>query len=102
MSLGGPKSAALNAAVVAATNAHVTVVMAAGNSNSDARNFSPSSAPSGLVVAAIDKTDTKAPFSNFGPRIDIWAPGVDILSTSKDSDTAVATMKGTSMGMYDP
>ncbi|CAD6502328.1 BgTH12-04921 [Blumeria graminis f. sp. triticale] len=98
ISIGGSKSKALNTAIEALTKAGVTVVVAAGNSNKDATNFSPASAPSAITVGAIDPTtDKRASFSNFGAFVDIFAPGVKILSAGIADDNAVATLSGTSM-----
>ena len=69
MSVGGPKSAALNAAVAAAYRAGLTVVVAAGNDDKDASNYSPASEPLAYTVGAIDITDTKSSFSNWGKRM---------------------------------
>ncbi|CAG0965823.1 Thermophilic serine proteinase [Methanosarcinales archaeon] len=59
----------------------MVVVVAAGNSNSDARDFTPASADLAITVAASDYTDARASFSNWGQKIDVAAPGVNILST---------------------
>ncbi|KAK3376406.1 peptidase S8/S53 domain-containing protein [Lasiosphaeria ovina] len=97
MSLGGGTSSALNAAVAAATNAGLTVVVAAGNNNGDASGISPASAPSAITVAAVEGTDYRAWFSNFGARVDLFAPGVSILSAYIGSNSATAYLSGTSM-----
>ncbi|CCU77303.1 alkaline protease [Blumeria hordei DH14] len=98
ISIGGSKSKALNTAIEALTKAGVTVVVAAGNSNKDATSFSPASAPSAITVGAIDPTtDKRASFSNFGAFVDIFAPGVKVLSAGIADDNAVATLSGTSM-----
>ncbi|KFY98087.1 hypothetical protein V498_01683 [Pseudogymnoascus sp. VKM F-4517 (FW-2822)] len=97
MSLGGEKSDALNAAVESTIKAGITVVVAAGNENADASNSSPASAPNAITVGAIDKTNTRAEFSNFGPVLDVFAPGVDVLSAWIGNNTAVNTISGTSM-----
>ncbi|KAL2074651.1 hypothetical protein VTL71DRAFT_8430 [Oculimacula yallundae] len=97
MSIGGSKSAALNSAVAALTKAGVTVVVAAGNENQDAKNVSPASAPSAITVGAVDANDAKASFSNFGPDVDIFASGVKVQSVGFQSDTASAVLSGTSM-----
>lgn len=97
MSLGGGFSAAINKAVDGIHNAGITVVVAAGNENRDASLVSPASAPLAITVAAMDKANTRASFSNFGKLIDIWAPGVDVLSAWIGSNTATRTISGTSM-----
>ncbi|KXN67964.1 putative subtilisin-like protease precursor [Conidiobolus coronatus NRRL 28638] len=97
MSLGGSKSDALNTAVNNAVNKDVVTVVAAGNDNRDACNYSPSSAPAAITVGATDINDKKASFSNYGKCVDILAPGVNILSTWKGSNTATNTISGTSM-----
>lgn len=59
----------------------MVTVVAAGNDNSDTIDYSPASADYAVTVAATDPGDIKAYFSNWGERIDVAAPGVDILST---------------------
>lgn len=97
LSLGGPFSSAFNKAVSAAYNAGVVTVVAAGNDNVDASDSSPASAPEAITVGAIDKTNARAYYSNFGADLDIFAPGTDILSTWIGSSTATNTISGTSM-----
>jgi subtilisin family serine protease len=97
MSLGGTTSSTLNDAVKKSIASGITYAIAAGNDNRDACKQSPASQPDAITVAATDNTDTRASFSNFGTCVDIFAPGVKILSTSSKSDTGTATMSGTSM-----
>ncbi|KAK1624078.1 subtilase [Colletotrichum phormii] len=98
MSLGGSASAAVNRAIQALNNAGIVPVVAAGNENQDAANTSPASAANAITVGAIDaRNDRKASFSNFGTVVDIFAPGVNILSVGITSDTATNTLSGTSM-----
>jgi len=97
MSLGGPKSDAFNLAVESAFGLGVLTVVAAGNSYDDVQYYSPASAPSAVTVGAVDKTNTKPGFSNYGTGVDIFAPGVDVLSTWIGSTTATNTISGTSM-----
>ncbi len=59
----------------------MVVVVAAGNSAADALGFSPASSDAAVTVAASDQDDVKPYFSNYGGKIDVAAPGVDILST---------------------
>ena len=66
MSLGGSYSSAVNSAVKSTVNKGVTVVVAAGNDNDDAGNYSPASEPTAITVGAIDADDNRASFSNYG------------------------------------
>jgi subtilisin family serine protease len=97
LSLGGPESPTLNAAVDRLTNAGVVVVVVAGNLDEDACDTSPASAPNAITVAATDSSDVRASFSNWGSCVDLFAPGIDIGSLSHTSTTATQTMSGTSM-----
>lgn len=98
MSLGGPYSNALNAAVIGAAQSGVKFVLAAGNESDNSNNYSPASANHNNIhtVSAIDSKDYFAWFSNYGnPPIDCAAPGVNVLSTKKSGGTT--TFSGTSM-----
>lgn len=98
MSLGGGASQALDDAVKKSADSGVLYSVAAGNSGADACNSSPARAGThnGVVTtAATDSGDKEASWSNYGPCVDIWAPGVSILSTKKGGGTT--TMSGTSM-----
>jgi len=98
MSLGGSGTLqTMKDAVDAATAAGVTVVVAAGNDNSDACGFSPAYVPSALTVGSTDQSDARSYFSNYGRCVDFWAPGSSITSASHASDTGSATFSGTSM-----
>ena len=97
MSLGGGASAALDAAVRTSIASGVTYVIAAGNFAVDACDFSPARVTEALTVGASDSTDARAFFSNDGPCLDLFAPGVDIPSAFNGSDTQTATLSGTSM-----
>ncbi|MCE2652766.1 MAG: S8 family serine peptidase [Planctomycetaceae bacterium] len=81
MSLGGGGfDQAFADACAAAVSAGVVVVAAAGNSNTDVPSY-PASYPGVISVAAIDSSQNRASFSNFGPTISLSAPGVGVLST---------------------
>lgn len=97
LSLGGGASHALNDAVKNTVDAGVTVVVSAGNSGQDACSFSPASSSSAITVAASTDGDTRASFSNYGPCIDIFAPGSGIVSAGTSSPTSYTTKWGTSM-----
>ncbi len=93
----GGTSDPLHQAVCRVVQAGVTLVVAAGNGGSDARNTIPAAYPEVLAVGAIVDTDgkpggqgpgtsygaddTRASFSNYGPVVDFYAPGYAILST---------------------
>ena len=97
MSLGGGASTATDDAVARMSNAGVTVVVAAGNDNLDACNYSPARAPSAITVGSTTNTDARSSFSNWGTCLDIFAPGSSILSAWHTSNTATNTISGTSM-----
>lgn len=79
-SWGGGYSQSVNDAVKYAHQKGQTVVVAAGNSATDALYYSPASSANAVTVGATQPDDSLAPFSNIGPKIDVTAPGVDILS----------------------
>ena len=97
MSLGGGASSALDTAVNNLHNANVTIAVAAGNSNTNACNSSPARAANAITVGSTTTTDARSSFSNFGTCLDLFAPGSGILSAWSDSNTATATLSGTSM-----
>jgi subtilisin family serine protease len=72
--------AALDDAITYVHDRGLVVVAAAGNSNTDALNFFPAGSDDVITVAASDYNDARAYFSNWGAKIDVAAPGVDILS----------------------
>jgi len=97
MSLGGGISSALDTAVNNLHNANVTIAVAAGNSNANACNSSPSRAVNAITTGSTTSTDACSSFSNFGTCLDLFAPGSSILSAWYTSNTATATLSGTSM-----
>lgn len=97
MSLPCLNSDSLLVAVQNAINAGFVVVAAAGNSNTNACGFTPAAAPNALTVGAIDRNDVEASFSNFGSCVDLFAPGVDIVSLNFAANGLTKTMSGTSM-----
>jgi len=98
MSLGGSGADPGYTTVIdAAVENGVTVVVAAGNSNSDACNFSPAFAANAITVGSTTSTDSRSSFSNYGTCVQIWAPGSSVVSASSSSDTGTRSLSGTSM-----
>ncbi len=102
MSLGGSPSDSLDYSVFTAIDAGVTVVVAAGNSGWFAGSFSPARVAPAITVGASGPTDLGAQgsgifFSNWGPPVDVWAPGEGVLSAWINSDSDTNIISGTSM-----
>ncbi len=100
MTLGGGQNQAFNDAITRSINANVHYSVVSGSSNANACDFSPGSTPSATTVGATDVNDAKASFSNFGPCIDVWAPGVNITSAWGTSDTAYSTISGSTASAH--
>jgi subtilisin family serine protease len=97
MSLGSGFSQTVNDAVKRAVADGIVMVVAAGNNNANAANYSPASTLEAITVGATTSTDARASFSNFGSVLDIFAPGNLITSAWYTSSTATSTISGTSM-----
>lgn len=98
LSLGGPKSPAVDAAVGQLAAGGLVVVVAAGNEfGADACTGSPAGARAAITVASTGRTDDASSYSNVGRCVDIWAPGGNITSAGIASDTATKVLSGTSM-----
>jgi subtilisin family serine protease len=98
MSLGGGISTAVDDAVRNSIAAGVVYSLAAGNDSDDACFTSPARVAEALTVGATSATnDARAFFSNVGTCLDLFAPGLNILSAFNGSDTESATLSGTSM-----
>ena len=96
-SIGGGFMQSVNDAVQNLYAAGITPVIAAGNSTDDACKYSPSSAPNAITVGATDNTDARAYFSNYGDCVDVFAPGLNIVSDNYQDPTTPRTLSGTSM-----
>ncbi|MFC9847161.1 S8 family peptidase [Streptomyces sp. NPDC060223] len=97
LSLGGGASTTLDTAVSNSIASGVTYAIAAGNSNANASSYSPARVTTAITVGATTSTDARASYSNYGSVLDIFAPGSSIVAGYNTSDTATATLSGTSM-----
>ncbi|KAK8049627.1 hypothetical protein PG994_011357 [Apiospora phragmitis] len=98
MSIGGPTYQPLDDMVQRAYAQGITVVVAASNYGADACGYSPARGANATTVAAIDKSDGRTSWSNWGPCVDMFAPGDGIMSAWPDvTGRAYATLSGTSM-----
>lgn len=98
LSLTVGNSVATDTAVINSIASGVTYTIAAGNANADACNASPARVLAAITVGSVDPAnDTRAGTSNFGTCLDLFAPGVSILSSSRVNDSATAILSGTSM-----
>ncbi|KAI1070895.1 hypothetical protein LB507_011033 [Fusarium sp. FIESC RH6] len=102
LSLGGPASQTWTSAINAAYSQGVLSVVAAGNGDDLGRPLpvsgqSPANVPNALTVAAVDSSWRTASFTNYGAGVDVFGPGVNILSTWYTSTSATNTISGTSM-----
>ena len=87
MSLGTVSTcpAAYQRAIDIARSKGAIVVAAAGNGNTDASKYAPANCMGVITVGATTKAGTRASFSNYGTRVNISAPGEDILTLSMNS-----------------
>lgn len=98
LSISGGVSVALNDAVDQLSGAGVPVVASAGNQyGQDACQKSPASSATAITVGGTTETDARAPFSNTGVCVDLWAPGAGIRSAGiLWGSSGEAVMSGTS------
>jgi len=104
LTLQAPCPASMQAAIDAATQAGSVVVVAAGNKANQASLYAPANCANVVVVGANDARGGLAFYSNFGPEVDILAPGGDVFADS-DGDgkpDGVLSTRATQSGCYDP
>lgn len=89
----------LDEAVRASIASGVVYVAAAGNYLPDATWYGDKSptVPEAITVGAVDRNDARVPWSNFGIRVDLFAPGMDIRSAAHTSDDGAASLNGTAV-----
>ncbi|HEY0710375.1 MAG TPA: S8 family serine peptidase [Polyangia bacterium] len=93
---GEGSSQALTDAVNYAHALGAVFVASAGNLAKDVNGFSPANLTNAIAVASLSPTNTLSSFSNFGNKIEVAAPGEDILSLEAFSG-GYMTQEGTSM-----
>ncbi|GAB3785428.1 S8 family peptidase [Dyella agri] len=95
LSLGGSgacsPNSALGAAISGAINRGAVVVVAAGNSNADAANYSPASCVGAVTVAATGVTSARAYYSNYGAKVTLAAPGGGVYKNDGSSGAQATT-----------
>jgi len=97
MSLGAGTAPILDSAVSKSIQSGVTYVVAAGNSGVDACTSSPSKVKTAITVGAIDASDLRPSWSNYGSCVAMFAPGVNVPAADYYSDVSLANWTGTSM-----
>jgi serine protease len=97
MSLTGERNKPLDAMIKKLLEVGVTVVAAAGNDGDNACRYSPAGTAGVITVGASDELDQVPWWSNNGTCVDVYAPGVNIISSRKRNDTHFGADEGTSM-----
>lgn len=96
----------MQGAIDYATNRSIPVVVSAGNANKDAANYPPANCANVIAVGAADQNGVRANYSNWGPTVDVLAPGgtatVPVISTMNSGSTTYGSANyghkyGTSM-----
>jgi serine protease len=95
ISIGAGQSTQLNSALQSMIATGVQASVSAGNSDADACNQSPASTPEAITVGATSNSDARRLSSNWGPCVDLFAPGSAITSASHLDPSTLKS--GTSM-----
>ncbi len=97
MSLGGGGyTSTMKNAVTYASNNGVFIACAAGNDGSSSVSY-PAGYSECLAVSAIDSNGNLASFSQYGSKVELAAPGVNVLSTTTETRGSYEKLSGTSM-----
>lgn len=83
--------------VIAAYKKGIVSVVAAGNSNKPATGVSPAHLKEAITVGWTERNRRREHRSNYGPALDIFAPGDGIVAAGATSDSRLTTKSGTSM-----
>jgi subtilisin family serine protease len=87
---------ALDQAIARSVEVGVVYVVAAGNHGRDASTYSPAHVREAITVGSYNESGVFSPFSNFGPAVDLLAPGEYIVSLSNVRNRFLAIQAGTS------
>ncbi|MGE0044485.1 MAG: S8 family serine peptidase [Hyphomonadaceae bacterium] len=104
LSVGVPCPASMQSAIDAAVARGAVIVVAAGNKSGQTRNYAPANCNNVIVVGANDERGNLSFYSNFGPEVDILAPGGDVFA-DRDGDgrpDGVLSARTATTGCYDP
>ena len=82
---------AINNAVAAGRNGKGCVVLVATGNTGDASIDFPASCPNAIAIGASTNTDLRASFSQYGPGLDVTAPGVDVYTTDLTGSAGYST-----------
>lgn len=95
LSFGGPGiSFTLQRAIDEIIAQGVLVVAAAGNGGTDATSYSPGGLDSVITVGAADEMGRRAVYSNYGPRVDLLAPGGGLSELDYEPDMTSLAPEG--------
>jgi len=100
MSLGGrwnPDDHVICSSISSVVESWLIVVAASWNSNIDTSNFVPGWCDKAISVAAVNQSQVRAPFSNYGNKVAVSAPWVDVYSTYPVDKGSYKKLSGTSM-----
>src|SRR5207253_2923541 len=100
LSLGGSGSCDTTSqnAINSARSRNTVVVVAAGNSNADAANYSPASCAGVITVAAVNRSGGRAYYSNYGAKVAVAAPGGDMRSSAANGILSTLNAGATTPG----
>ncbi|KAF2152154.1 alkaline protease [Myriangium duriaei CBS 260.36] len=96
VSVYGEFSYVFNSVLETAYRNGVTTIAAAGNENQDASKFSPGASEHAITVGATNPLRERAEFSNHGKQVNIFAPGIDIISAGIGGRWKSQIINGTS------
>jgi hypothetical protein len=99
-------SSTVDAAIAQLVNSGVTLVVAAGNSNTPACNNTPGKDTQAIIVGAVDSTLTRwvaSPYgSDYGSCVTMFAPGVNIATASSTGDNDMTVYMGGATSLAAP